>query len=642
MRTPVTSDDTQQLLEDGYRAQQAEDLARAERLYLQVLGLDPANIHALNLLGMLCVNAFRPDEAVGYLSRALSIRDDDPQSHANIALAYKDQGNTKLAIHHFQESIRLNPGNPVVHNNLGNALRLIEQPKAAIKSYENALKLQQDFAVGWSNLAAALNETDQFVPGLRAVGRALELEPGLAQAWNNKGDILLNQAKYAEALECYKKATELSPRYSLALINMARVQRDMNLPDAALETLGTVLDIEPRNPQAHHVMGVLREQMGNRDGAADCFQAAIDVAPGMTTAHHSLAQIKGRKSTDQEFAAMLALRDDAGLTPHNRMFLSFALSRAYEQRGQHDEAFACLAEGNRIHAEARPYDDEETGKYIESIATQAEAAAARIGAGNESRDSRPVFVLGVPRSGTSLTEQILASHSEVAGAGELSYAYDTVHRIRDVTGESFPENMKLMSAAQFRELGEYYMSRHAADNLTLRYVVDKTPLNFQYIGVLGIALPQAKFIHCHRDPVANCFAIHRIPFDIKQTYAHDLASLGKYYTRYWNLMRRWKALFPDRILDVCYEDTVADIERQRRRMLEFLGLPFEDAVLKFYENRRLVKTPSASQVREPIYSDSIAAWRRYEKHLGPLIENLKVIIGDPDQPFGQEVKQRRT
>ncbi len=621
----MMADEPHRLLESGHWAQQAGELARAERLYLQVLDLESGNIHALNLLGMLSVNSFRPREAVGYLTRALSIHYDDPQSHANIALAYKDQGNTKLAVRHFRESIRLNPDNPVVHNNLGNVLRLLEQPQAAIRSYESALKLQRDFAECWSNLAAALNEAGEFEPGLRAVGKALQLDPGLAQAWNNKGDILFSQARYSDALECYIKATELSPKYSAALINMARVQRDMNAPDDAVETLGKVLTIEPRNPQAHQVMGVLREQMGDRESAANCFQAAIDVAPEMTVAHYYLAQVKGRKSTDQEFAAMLTLWDDEDLTPHNRMYLAFGLSRVYEQRGRHDEAFAYLAEGNRIKAEARPYDDEETARYIESIAAQAEAAIARFGIGNGSRDSRPVFVLGMPRSGTSLTEQILASHSEVAGAGELSYAYDTVHRIRDMTGKAFPENMEMLSAEQFRALGEYYISRHSAEDLALRYLVDKTPLNFQYIGVLGLALPRARFIHCHREPVANCFAIHRMPFDDKQTYAHDLSALGKYYTRYWNLMRRWKTLFPDRILDVCYEDTVADIERQSRRMLEFLGLPFEDAVLKFYANRRLVKTPSASQVREPIYSDSIKAWKRYEKHLAPLVENLKVI-----------------
>ena len=234
-----------------------------------------------------------------------------------------------------------------------------------------------------------------------------------------------------------------------------------------------------------------------------------------------------------------------------------------------------------------------------------------------------MFIMGMPRSGTSLTEQILASHSEVAGAGELSYAYDMAHRVRDITRQAYPGNVELLRAQQLREQGEYYLSRHQPENMASRYVVDKTPLNFQYIGLLGLALPNAKFIHCHRDPVQNFFSIHKMPFDKKQAYAHSLESLGLYYNRYWKLMQHWKAMFPGRILDVSYEDTVADIETQGRRILDFLDLPFEAGVLDFYKTKRLVKTPSASQVRQPIYAGAIDHWKNYEEYLAPLKNSLR-------------------
>ena len=147
-------------------------------------------------------------------------------------------------------------------------------------------------------------------------------------------------------------------------------------------------------------------------------------------------------------------------------------------------------------------------------------------------------------------------------------------------------------------------------------------MNFQYIGLLGLALPGARFIHCYRDPVQNCFSIHKIPFDRKQAYAHSLTGIGQYYLRYWNLMQRWQQLFPGRILSVRYEDTVADLECQSRRMLEFLGLPFEAGVLEYHSNERLVKTPSASQVRQPIYGEALQSWKNYEKHLQPLLDSL--------------------
>lgn len=612
-----------QKLEAGYQAQRSGDLEQAERLYKQVLDSEKDNIHALNLLGMLCVNSFRPDEAISYIEQALQRVPDNPQSHTNIGLAYKDCGDAKKAAHHFRESIKLDPDNPDVYNNLGNVLRVLDKPKEAVQSYEKALQLNRDFAECWSNLAAALNETGQQKPALKAVGRALELDPSLAQAYNNRGDIYLAQARYERALAEYTRATELSPKYVAALINMARVQRDMDAPEDATQTLGLALDLEPENPEALLVQGVLHEQMGDRNSAAASFQAAIQSAPEMTVAHYYLSQIRGREGTDEEFAAMRRLEEHVNLNDNAKMYLGFGLYRAYEQREQYDKAFAHLADGNRIKAASTPYDDRETAQYIESIVECAEASIERLGDRPGKRDSRPVFVLGMPRSGTSLTEQILASHSAVAGAGELSFAYDTAHSIRDMTGEKFPDNMKLLSAEQYAELGDQYMARHSTESLAAQYVVDKTPLNFQYIGLLGLALPDARFIHCHRDPIANCFSIHRMPFDEKQTYAHSLEALGKYYTRYWNFMQRWHALFPDRILDMCYEDTVANIESQSRRMLQFLELPFEEGVLEYHKTKRLVKTPSASQVRQPIYKDRLAAWRKYEKHLGPLIEHIK-------------------
>jgi tetratricopeptide (TPR) repeat protein len=610
------------MLENGFRQLQEGRVAQAESTFLAVLEKDPENVHALNLLGMLYVNNFRPDDAVLCITRALKHEPNNPESHANLALAYKDQGKLDQAVEHFRRSIRLAPDNPMTYNNLGNVLREKSKPRDAIREYEKALQLDPDFAQCWSNFSAALNEADLRKAAHRAVDRALELEPGLAQAHNNRGDILLAEARYAEALTSYEKATELNPKYAAALINMARVQRDMDSAQAALTTLQRALDLEPNNPEAHHVLGVLHEQMGETQKAAASFQAAIDVAPGMAIAHYYLAQIRGRKSSDEEYATMRRIWDEADMLDNDRMFMAFGLARVHEQRGEYDQAFTFIEQGNAIKARMLPYDDQDTARFLGGLVESTRALAEKLPAGAGCPDARPVFVLGMPRSGTSLTEQILASHSAVSGAGELSYAYDMAHRVRDITGQAFPENLKLLDTQQVRELGEYYVSRHRAENLAARYVVDKTPLNFQYIGLLALALPHARFIHCHRDPVQNCFSIHKMPFDKKQAYAHSLESLGLYYNRYRALMAQWKTLFPGRILDVRYEDTVGDIETQAHRMLDFLELPFEPGVLDFHKTERLVKTPSASQVRRPIYGDALQAWRKYEKHLGPLIRAL--------------------
>lgn len=620
------------LLEEGYRQLQAGHVAQAEAVFLQVLERDADNIHALNLLGMLYVNNFRPNDAVLCIEKALRLAPNNPESHANLALAFKDQGQLADAVSHFRRAIRLAPDNAMTYNNLGNVLREQGKPLDAIREYEKALKREPSFAQCWSNFAAALNEAEQRKAALRAADRAIQLEPELAQAHNNRGDILLAEARYDEALRCYERATSLNPKYAAALINMARVQRDMDSPQAALATLQRVLELEPNNPEALHVLGVLHEQMGNPDEAANAFRNTIDVAPAMGIAHYYLAQLRGRQTSDSEFATMKKVWDEVQMLDNDRMFMAFGLARACEQRGDYDQAFAYLEQGNAVKADMLPYDDEDTARFLGGIERSATALRDSLDRQAGCVDERPVFVLGMPRSGTSLTEQILASHSEVAGAGELSYAYDMAHRVRDLTGQAFPGNMKRLDATQLEELGAYYLSRHRPENLERRYVVDKTPLNFQYIGLLGLALPGARFIHCHRDPVQNCFSIHRLPFDKKQAYAHSLESLALYYNRYWKLMQHWKAMFPGRILDVRYEDTVADIEQQARRILEFLDLPFEPGVLDFYKTDRLVKTPSASQVRQPVYTDALQSWRKYEKHMAPLIGGLDWASLDVPRP----------
>lgn len=617
-------DDLITLLEKGYAAQQAGDTAKAEDSYNKVLKRDPSNKHALNLLGMLCVNNQRADEAVHYINRALKVDPDEAQAHANIGLAYKDLGEAHKAARHLTRSVNLNAGNPVIFNNLGNVLRLLDEPKRAIKAYEQALQMDRGFAECWSNLAAALNEAGQEEAGLKAVSEALRLDPELAQAHNNRGDIFLQQARYDAALNSYERAIEINPGYTAALINMAKTQRDMDEPERAVGTLDRAFELDPNNPQAHNSKGILLEQLGDRTAAAEAFKRAIQSAPELALPRYYLAQIKGRTSTEEEFAEVQSLWAKEDVTPNNRMYLAFALARIYEQRDDVDQAYHYLAAANKAKADVRPYDDADTGRYMDGILSATESLLEEYGNAKGYSDSRPVFVLGMPRSGTSLTEQILASHSDISGAGELSYAFDTVQKTRELTQKKFPEGMSFLNAEQLKTLGQYYMGRHSEAYLETQYVVDKSPLNFQYVGLLALVLRGAKFIHCHRNPVANCFAIHRIPFDLKQTYAHSLQGLGQFYSRYWELMQQWKRLFPDRILDVCYEDTVADVETQARRMLDFLDLPFQQAVLDYHKTERLVKTPSASQVREPIYRDSVEAWKKYESHLQPLLENLNI------------------
>jgi tetratricopeptide (TPR) repeat protein len=614
------------ILQDGYRSQSAGDLARAERLYRQALDIEPDDVRALNLLGALFARAGRFNEAVATLTRAVTLGSELAPTHGYLARSYLALQQPAQAAEHFRHASRLNPGDPVVHSELGHALRLVGQPEQAIVAYETALGLRAESAEYWSGLAAACNDAHRFNQGLLAIDCALELDPRMPQAWSIKGNLMFSVARYPEAIDCYRKSIDLYPRHTPALVGLAWAQHNSDDPQAALETIRRALEIAPEDANALFLMGVIRKHLGEPETAEQCFRAVIRMAPDMAPAHYELAQIAGRRGTDEELAAMAGLWERGDLAPYARINVALGLYHAFEARSEYERAFRFLAAGNQLMAEKYPYDDGESARRMDASVAATETAIARNGPDVGEPDPRPVFVLGMPRSGTSLTEQILASHSQVAGAGELIYAHDAIGRIGELTGQTYPQSLALLDSDQFRELGRYYMSRHSPADLASSRVVDKTPGNYQNIGLIALALPQARFIHCHRDPVADCFAIYRMPYDWRHTYAHDLASLGRYYVRYWHLMQRWHALFPGRILDVRYEDTVADVERQSRRMLDFLGLPFEENVLRYYATERLVKTPSATQVRRPIYRDSLDSWKNYERYLGPLIENLQPVL----------------
>ena len=611
------------LLQEGFLQQQAGKEDAARRSYTQVLRFEPKNAHALNLLGMLAVNQGRPIDAIKLIRLALEQDPSDHQAHANIGLAYRDSGDRASAARHLQQSLQIHPDDPVVLNNLGNVLRELDRPRDAVSCFERALGIDRDYAECWSNLAAAQTELCNYRKATIAADRALALNPRLPQAHHSHGNILRQLGQFSEALASYLKAVELAPDYAEALISKSDVERDLNQPETARRTLQQVLRLQPRNPFAHYALGVLAEQLGQREEAAMRFQEAIAIAPAYANAHYELAQLKDRDSSDEEIEAMERLWQDKGLLPTDRKMLGFALFRAWDARNQTTRAFPYLASANRIKALRSPYDDKHSRDLMQSITSGAEKLAATLCAGAGATTAfRPVFVLGMPRSGTTLTEQVLASHSQVVAAGEVSYAFDCARLAAKLSGEEFPACVSELSEEHVFQIGEHYLRQMEKHSGQLPVVIDKTPLNFQYIGLLALALPDALFLHCHRDPTDTCFSIHRIPFDEKQTYAHDLDSLGRYYRHYQALMARWRRMLPGRILDVRYEDTVADLETQSRTMLKFLNLSFEPAVLEYHRAQGLVKTPSASQVREPIYSGSIGGWRRYQEYLQPLLKAL--------------------
>ena len=391
--------------------------------------------------------------------------------------------------------------------------------------------------------------------------------------------------------------------------------------------LNEVISVEADNAEALNHMGVLQEQIGNMEKAAAYFRRAIASVPTHASSWYQLSKLKEQRLSDQEIAEIRAMIDAPGLLDIFRSSLLLALACEFEKRKEYDTSIEYFAAAQHLRALRHPYDQAAVVSHVKAMKECFPLAGIAVASDREEVPT-PVFIVGMPRSGTTLTEQIITSHSDVAGAGEVGFINDLVKDATQLTGERFPGAIARLTAVQAQELRSSYFRRIVKRCGAAPLVVDKNPLNYNLIGVIATLFPDARIIYCKREAMDNCVSIFRLPFDTNQGYAHSLSALGHYYRQHEELMDFWLGTYKQQILQVDYEETVAGLETQARRMLDFLGVGFEPGVLRFHANQRLVLTPSAEQVRQPIYKSSVGAWRRYGAALQPLAEALGGGHGD--------------
>lgn len=435
--------------------------------------------------------------------------------------------------------------------------------------------------------AEALHRSGVDAQALAAVDRVIAMVPDLVPALLFRGAVLMNLARESEAVDILARATELAPADS-------RVWQSYG---HALRTVG------------------------RRDEALAAYRTAIRIAPAFGEAYYSMADLKTAAVAPAEIAAMETLVGDDALASEPRSHLHFALGRAYEDRGEAETAFAHYQRANALRRQTVPHDADAHAAFIRrSIATfDAPFFAERANAGSDAAD--PIFVLGMPRSGSSLVEQILASHPAVEGASELP---DVTAIARGLAAQfPYPEGLASLPVATFAALGADYIARTRPRRRTDRpHFVDKFPGNVLHTGLIHLMLPNARIIDVRRDPRDCCVSLFSQSFAAGQGYSYDLRDLGRYYGNYVALMRHFDEVLPSRVLRVSYEALVDDPERQTRHLLDHCGLPFDSACLRFFETTRAVRTASSEQVRRPLYRGSIGRWRRFEPWLDPLLESL--------------------
>jgi tetratricopeptide (TPR) repeat protein len=457
--------------------------------------------------------------------------------------------------------------------------------------------------------------------------RAVFLQPDYTAAHINLGVALVQQGRIDEAIEHYQRALALDPHAVDVLINLGTAVATQGRIDDAIAHYGRALDINPDNAKAHNGLGNIFKILGKFDDAMAHFERSIAIEPDYAEPHISRAEMKSFHPGDPDLAALERLAGMDVFSANNAPIIHFVLARAFEDCGDYARAFEHLRKGNDLKRRQIRYDEQATIKQFRRISTVFNGSLFDRFRGAGEPSPVPVFVVGMPRSGSTLVEQILASHPQVHGAGELTDLETATNTALGAGAVPFPDFVPSLDGATLRRIGQRYIAQlQALGNGRLR-IVDKMPGNFLKIGLIRLILPNARIIHTMRDPIDTCVSCYSQTFTVGQEFSYDLGELGRYYRLYSGLMAHWRSVVPSgAILDVSYEDVVDDLEGQARRLIEYCGLPWDDRCLSFHETARPVKTASLVQVRKPLFRSSLERWRKYEGSLGPLLRELGDVV----------------
>jgi tetratricopeptide (TPR) repeat protein len=556
--------------------------------------------------------------------QALAIRPKDAAVHCNLANALRQSGQLPEAVVASQQALALDPRLSTAHTSLGLALADLGQAQEAIGHYRQALTLSPRDVETLGYLGNALRDGGRIREAISVYARAVEAEPRRAESHCNLGHALLEARRTEEALAAYRYALGLNPSSAATHVSIATALRLQGQFAAAEASCRAALDLETDLPEALLLFGELRADRGAFSEAQALFQRALARSPDLAFAYFSIATHRRMTPEDAAWLQGAEALLDKRLPLRQEISLRFALGKYWDDVAQYERAFGSYREGNElIKRYGVAYDRIETSRRVDAIVRDFDAAffaaAARGGTGAQGdRADRPVFIVGLPRSGTSLAEQILASHPAVFGAGELIFWQTTFDAYQN-TGLAHARRAEVLSNA-----AQEYLQQLLTLSQEARRVVDKMPTNFLCLGLIHAALPGAKIIHMRRHPLDVCLSIYFQHFATLHPYANDFEYLAHYYRQYLRVMKHWRDVLPSgTLLEVPYEGLIEDQEGWTRRIVDFVGLPWDPSCLDFYNTDRVVITSSKWQVRQKIHGGSVGRWRHYEQHLGPLLGLLQ-------------------
>jgi len=600
---------------------------KAEKFLKSYLKTNPQDAaEALNLLGIALASMKRYEEAAEAYQEALSINPDFTACFINFAVTLKALGNFEGAKMALEKVLEIDPDNVPALNNYANLLRDIGELEKAKEVYEKALSLNAQIPEPWVNYAIVLGDLGELKKAEGVLMEALKKFPNFPYAIKALGNILTRAGKLAEAEYYLRLSLVLTPRdaESYAHLGGLLITMEPGFPKEAEEILYTALKLDPRNAVAYENLGILYSILGKKKEALQCFNKAYSLKPNEPKLLKQIIFHKDIITEQDEHFRILKSLGKSNLPLHKRLEVLYALAHAYSTMKQDDLYFETLIEANKLKRQTIHYSHETTKKSADTKIRIFTEELVRKYSGYGFPTKLPVFIVGMPRSGTTLMESILDAHPEVYGAGELKLMGEClkdgilIEGVLFSSSEDTPQTA-LAAPQGFFEIGRRYYTALRRLAPQSKRIVDKMPGNIYNLGIIILSLPQAKIIHMRRHPLDTIISCFEQNFAEGHEYSYDLKDLFLLYNEYIRLVNHWRRVFKENFVEIEYERLVLKPEETVSDILRYLELPYSEECIKFYEKKRPVKTASYEQVRKPLYTSSIGRWRKYEKYLEPYL-----------------------
>ena len=594
---------TQRLLARAKKLIKKGEIEEAQKIYSGVLKSFPNNQEAKN----------------GLLFKK-SIESKPTQFELDEVMNLYSSGQVQETLSKINLLINRYPNNALLFNINGACYSRIGPVESAISSFEKAISIKSDYAEAHYNLGVAFHSIPQLSKALNCYKKAISLKHSYPAAHNNFGLVSLTLGQLESAVKSFEWAIAYSPEYAEAHNNLGATFQELKDYEKAMSQFKKAISINPRYAQAFHNLGILSEILDLKEDALIYYDRAIAFNPEFAEAYRNLSKIKQFSSKDPQITQMLALQSKSNINLSDNIKLCFALAKVNEDLANYDKFFEFLNEGNCLRKEELNYSISESKNFHRGLIKVFSSSLPKIKKpSTKTSDIQPIFIVGMPRSGTTLVEQIISSHHAVHGAGELTNFKEIISPILE---DHLNQNKSKILKEDLLSIRQQYLDSLSQLNVTEEIVTDKMPMNFRLIGFILSAIPEAKIIHLKRDAIATCWSNYNHYFTSGNGFTFNQQDLVEFYAMYTELMKFWHQLFPKKIYDISYEELTINQKDETQKLLNYCELDWDENCLNFHKNKRGIETASASQVRQKMYQGSSEAWKKYEKYLQPFVKGL--------------------